>query len=196
MSSHFRRLERLAIPASLLGLTLALAGMEHARADPNQPAPPDATQPAGQAAPDGGVQNVPVTGLFPNGIKEPPLDQTGKQYEGNAQAIAIGSKLFDWYNCSGCHFHGAGGIGPAFDDSVWLYGGRIDQIYDSIYQGRPNGMPMWGKVLPSSAIWQIAAYVKSLETEAAKKPIPTEPVPAAPGPASLETDPQEGAPNP
>ena len=27
MSSHFRRLERLAIPASLLGLTLALAGI-------------------------------------------------------------------------------------------------------------------------------------------------------------------------
>jgi cytochrome c oxidase cbb3-type subunit III len=194
MSSHFRRLD-LRGPASLLGLALALAVAVSANADP-QSSPPAAAQPAAQAAPDGGVENVPVTGLFVNGQKEPPLSELGKQYEGNAQAIAIGSKLFDWYNCSGCHFHGAGGIGPAFDDSVWLYGGRIDQIYDSIYQGRPNGMPMWGKVLPSSAIWQIAAYVKSLETEAAKKPIPTKPVPAAPGPASLETDPQEGAPNP
>src|ERR1700743_367978 len=129
MSSHFRRLEHLAIPA--LSLALALAGIELVKADPNQPAPPEAAQPAGQAAPDGGVQNVPVTGLFPNGIKEPALSELGKQCQGNAQAIRIGSKLFDWYNCSGCHFHGAGGIGPAFDDSVWLYGGRIDQIYDS-----------------------------------------------------------------
>ena len=194
MSSHFPQLD-LRGPV-LLGLTLALGAAVSASADPAPSAPPAAGQPAAQASPDGGVQNVPVTGLFVNGQKEPPEDQIAKQYEGNAQAIAIGSKLFDWYNCSGCHFHGAGGIGPAFDDSVWLYGGRLDQIYDSIYQGRPNGMPMWGKILPSSAIWQIAAYVKSLETEAAKKPIPTKPVPAAPGPASLETDPQEGAPNP
>jgi cytochrome c oxidase cbb3-type subunit III len=193
MSSHFRRLKYLTFSARLLGLALGLAGAGNANA---QPAPPNATQPAANAAPDVGIGNVPVSGLFPNGMKEPPLSALGKQYLGNTQAIAIGSRLFDWYNCSGCHFHGAGGIGPAFDDSVWLYGGRIDQIYDSIYQGRPNGMPMWGKILPSSAIWQIAAYVKSLETEAAKKPIPTKPVPAAPGPASLETDPQEGAPNP
>jgi cytochrome c oxidase cbb3-type subunit III len=194
MSSHFRQLD-LRGSGLLLGLALALGAAVSANADP-QSAPPAEAQPAAQAEPDGGVENVPVTGLFVNGQKEPPLGELGKQYQGDAQAIAIGATLYDWYNCSGCHFHGAGGIGPAFDDSVWLYGGRIDQIYDSIYQGRPNGMPMWGKLLPSSAIWQLAAYVKSLETEAAKKPIPTKPVAAAPGPASLETDPQEGAPNP
>jgi cytochrome c oxidase cbb3-type subunit 3 len=188
MSSHSRHLEGMILLVFLLAAALVLAHCDRAKADPNQP--------AAQAQPQGGVLNVPVTGLFPNGQKEPPLDPIAKQYEGDPQAIAIGAKLFDWYNCSGCHFHGAGGIGPAFDDSVWLYGGRLDQIYASIYQGRPNGMPMWGNILPSSAIWQIAAYVKSLETNAAKEPIPTKPVAAAPGPASLETNPQEGAPEP
>lgn len=188
MSSPCRRLENIARLALLAGATVVSAEYCAVRADP--------AQPAAQAAPQGGPQNVAVSGLFPNGSKPPPPDPTGKLYQGNSQAIAIGAKLFDWYNCSGCHFHGAGGIGPAFDDFVWLYGGRIDQIYDSIYQGRPNGMPMWGHILPSSAIWEIAAYVKSLETKASKEPIPTKPVAAAPGPASLETDPQEGAPSP
>ena len=190
MSSHYRHLEGMILLIVLLGAALVVARCNRARADPNQ------SQPAAQARPQGSVLNVPVSALFPNGQKEPPADPLGKQYEGNPQAIAVGAKLFDWYNCSGCHFHGAGGIGPAFNDSVWLYGGRIDQIYASIYQGRPNGMPMWGNILPSSAIWQLAAYVKSLETNAAKEAIPTKPDAAAPGPASLETDPQEGAPSP
>jgi cytochrome c oxidase cbb3-type subunit 3 len=188
MSSPCRHLESVALGAVLFGLTLVPAAYDRAKADP--------AEPAAQAAPQGSPQNVAVSGLFPGGEKPPAPDATGKQYEGNVQAIAAGSKLFDWYNCSGCHFHGAGGIGPAFDDSVWLYGGRIDQIYDSIYQGRPNGMPVWGHIIPSSAIWQIAAYVKSLETKASKEPIPTKPIAAAPGPASLETNPQEGAPGP
>lgn len=186
MSSPYRLLESVALGAALFGAALIQSGYVHA----------DPALPAAQTAPRGSPQDVAVSGLFPNGEKPPPPDPAGKQYEGNAQAIAAGSKLFDWYNCSGCHFHGAGGIGPAFDDSVWLYGGRIDQIYDSIYQGRPNGMPMWGHIIPSSAIWQIAAYVKSLETKASKEPIPTKPTAAAPGPASLETNPQEGAPSP
>lgn len=188
MFSPCRLLESIALSAAVLGAALIPSG--DGRADPAT------QQPAAQAAPSGSPQNVAVSGLFPNGEKPPAPDPIGKHYEGNAQAIAVGSKLFDWYNCSGCHFHGAGGIGPAFDDSVWLYGGRIDQIYDSIYQGRPNGMPMWGHIIPSSAIWQIAAYVKSLETNAAKQAVPTKPVAAAPGPGTLETNPQEGAPPP
>ncbi|QAY96383.1 cytochrome C [Methylovirgula ligni] len=186
MSLPCRHLKGAAAAAVVFAAPIAVC--QSATADPNQP--------AAQARPQGSVLDVPVTGLFANGQKAPPPDPLDNQYENNPQAIAIGAKLFDWYNCSGCHFHGAGGIGPAFDDSVWLYGGQIDQIYASIYQGRPNGMPTWGRILPSSAIWQLAAYVKSLETNAAKVPIPTKPVAAAPGPASLETNPQEGAPSP
>ena len=71
--------------------------------------------------------------------------------EGNPQAIADGERLFDWYNCSGCHFHGGGGMGPALMDQQWIYGGALDQIYASIVQGRPNGMPSWGRKDPGRA---------------------------------------------
>ena len=66
-------------------------------------------------------------------------------------AIADGERLFDWYNCSGCHFHGGGGMGPALMDQQWIYGGALDQIHASIVQGRPNGMPSWAPENPGRA---------------------------------------------
>ena len=79
-------------------------------------------------------------------------------------ALQDGRRLFDWYNCSGCHFHGAGGIGPALINPQWRYGGRIDQIHETLVQGRPNGMPSWGGKIPDDQLWQISAYVRSLST--------------------------------
>ena len=65
-------------------------------------------------------------------------------------------------NCSGCHFNGGGGMGPALMSGHWRYGGQIDQVYASIAQGRPNGMPSWQFVLQPQQMWELAAYVKSL----------------------------------
>jgi cytochrome c oxidase cbb3-type subunit III len=70
-------------------------------------------------------------------------------------------------NCTGCHFNGGGGMGPALISGHWRYGGRIEQIYESIAQGRPNGMPSWQFVLGPTQIWDLAAYVKSLSVPAA-----------------------------
>src|SRR3954466_10076543 len=50
------------------------------------------------------------TELTPGDPTQPP-DQPGP-YEANAWAINEGKKLFDAYNCSGCHAHGGGGMGP------------------------------------------------------------------------------------
>ena len=83
-------------------------------------------------------------------------------YEGNAYAISQGQQLFDKYNCSGCHFHGGGGIGPALMDEEWLYGSSPAQIYESIAEGRPNGMPSWGGRIPEYQIWQLVTYVRSV----------------------------------
>jgi cytochrome c oxidase cbb3-type subunit 3 len=139
------------------------------------------------------AQSVPgstaVSTLFPGGGSPPPPDPRGQQYDHNPKAIADGARLFDWYNCSGCHFHGAGGIGPALMDDMWIYGGSIDQIFASIYQGRPNGMPSWAHKLPENEMWEIAAYVRSLSTpSAANGPgqltpqTPPPPATAQPGP--------------
>jgi cytochrome c oxidase cbb3-type subunit III len=116
------------------------------------------TAPAAQHGPN----EVSVSGLFPNGGTPPPQDPIGARFDGNQLAIAAGKELFGQMNCTGCHFNGGGGMGPALMSGHWRYGGRIDQIYASIAQGRPNGMPSWQDSLQPQQIWELAAYVKSL----------------------------------
>src|SRR5271166_1959334 len=123
----------------------------------------DATAQQG-AAPDAdrGPESVSVTGLFPNGGAPPAQDPVGARFEESKLAIADGKQLFNQMNCTGCHFNGGGGMGPALMSGHWRYGGQMDQIYESIAQGRPNGMPSWQFVLQPQQIWELAAYVKSL----------------------------------
>src|SRR3954470_20702318 len=78
----------------------------------------------------------------------PPQDARAREYEGNAVHLANGQRYYQWFNCSGCHFNGGGGIGPALMDEKWRYGGSFDQIYASIVQGRPNGMPSFKDRIP------------------------------------------------
>jgi cytochrome c oxidase cbb3-type subunit III len=59
-------------------------------------------------------------------------------------------------------------------DDTWRYGGRIDQIVDSIERGRPNGMPSWQGKIPPNEIWEIAAYILSLSAPSAAKGGPGE----------------------
>jgi cytochrome c oxidase cbb3-type subunit 3 len=153
-----------------LALGIALAGCKPAPTPSVAEAPPDHPSTQGTA----------VSGLFPGGGSPPAPDPEGAKYDGNAQAIATGKRLFDWYNCSGCHFHGAGGIGPSLMDTSWIYGDRIDQIYASIYQGRPNGMPSWGAKLSTTEIWELAAYIRSAANDAKSIPMTTAPPPAVP----------------
>ena len=90
-------------------------------------------------------------------------------------ALQDGRRLFDWYNCSGCHGgHAGGGMGPSLRDQVWLYGSRDDQIFDSIAEGRSNGMPAWGTKIPERQIWELVAYIKSMRTPQEPDP-PIEP---------------------
>jgi cytochrome c oxidase cbb3-type subunit 3 len=76
-----------------------------------------------------------------------------------------GRKLFVQYNCAGCHGGRAGGgMGPSLRDSAWRYGSSPDRIFNSIAQGRGQGMPSWGSRVPEQQIWLITAYVSSLRT--------------------------------
>jgi cytochrome c oxidase cbb3-type subunit 3 len=83
-------------------------------------------------------------------------------YEESAYALAQGKRLFGWYNCNGCHANGGGDKGPALMDNVWTYGSDPANIYSTIVEGRPNGMPSFGGHIPDNEVWQLVAYVRSL----------------------------------
>jgi cytochrome c oxidase cbb3-type subunit 3 len=101
-------------------------------------------------------------GTLQAGPKSPPLPLKNP-YENNAYAMTEGQRLYDWYNCGGCHFRGGGGIGPPFMAKVWRYGMDPGNIYESIVEGRPNGMPSWRGKIPEYQIWQIVTYVETLK---------------------------------
>ena len=103
---------------------------------------------------------VPVVDLAPGGVT-PAVDQKS-DFDENAFAISQGKLLFSSYNCSGCHANGGGGMGPALMDDQWIYGYAPDQVYLSILEGRPQGMPTFRGRIPDDQIRQIAAYVRSL----------------------------------
>jgi cytochrome c oxidase cbb3-type subunit 3 len=84
-------------------------------------------------------------------------------YEGNAQAVKTGAQLFVAYNCIDCHgADGAGAMAPSLADGRWHFGGGAAEVFESIYQGRPDGMPTWGGRITDDQIWMLATYVRSL----------------------------------
>ena len=83
-------------------------------------------------------------------------------YDENAYAISQGQRYFRWFNCVGCHANGGGGMGPPLMDSEWIYGSAPDNIFATIVEGRPNGMPSFRGRIPDQQVWQLVAYVRSL----------------------------------
>jgi len=83
-------------------------------------------------------------------------------YEESAYGVSQGKTLYNQFNCSGCHFQGGGGIGPPLMDASWIYGSRPENIFETIVEGRPNGMPAFGRKITADQTWQLVAYVRSM----------------------------------
>jgi cytochrome c oxidase cbb3-type subunit 3 len=98
-----------------------------------------------------------------------PLDTSNER---NAYALAQGKTLFRWFNCVGCHSAGGGGMGPALMDEVWRYGNKPEDIYRTIMDGRPNGMPAFRGRIAEDQAWQLVAYVRSMSGFARKDAAP------------------------
>jgi cytochrome c oxidase cbb3-type subunit 3 len=47
-------------------------------------------------------------------------------------------------------------------DDKWIYGSEPEQVYSTIVEGRPNGMPAFGGRIPSQQVWQIVSYIDAL----------------------------------
>lgn len=69
-------------------------------------------------------------------------------------------------NCAVCH--GPAGQGnrqlgaPNLTDGIWLYGGDVETIRQSVWNSRQGVMPRWGDKLDTATVRMLAAYVHSL----------------------------------
>ena len=107
------------------------------------------------------LNTVQVSGINP-GANSLPIPPPSNMYQESAYAVSEGQKMFDQYNCSGCHAHGGGGIGPPLMDQAWIYGSEPGNVFATITQGRPNGMPSFRNRIPEYQVWELVAYVRSL----------------------------------
>jgi cytochrome c oxidase cbb3-type subunit 3 len=87
-------------------------------------------------------------------------------------ATAAGRATF-LQNCAPCHGRGAAGqVGqfPSLIGNDWIWGGRLDDIYQTVQHGirnedpesRNSAMPVFGEILPPQQIEQVADYVLTL----------------------------------
>jgi cytochrome c oxidase cbb3-type subunit 3 len=104
--------------------------------------------------------------------KSKPGVPTSTLYQQNAYAMSEGQRLFNWFNCVGCHGHGGGAIGPPLMDNKWIYGSDPANIFETIVEGRPNGMPAFRGKIPEYQVWQLVAYVRSMSGLAPKDAAP------------------------
>jgi cytochrome c oxidase cbb3-type subunit 3 len=161
-----RRLAWLVVPLGLYAAGCRETNAQtpsSARASEAQTSAQSATQ-AKQGSDSSGRFVSHVEHIQPGGVPIPRGMQLRNPYEGNAAVVATGAKLFVAYNCIDCHgADGSGAMGPSLADGRWHFGGTAPEVYESIYQGRPDGMPAWGSLLSSDQIWTLVTYVRSLE---------------------------------
>jgi cytochrome c oxidase cbb3-type subunit 3 len=87
---------------------------------------------------------------------------TANPFAGSADAAEAGHVLFAKMNCVGCHGYDlTGGMGPDLTDAGWLYGGKPGEIFHTIAEGTPRGMPSWKDKLTPQEVWQIVTYIQS-----------------------------------
>ncbi len=104
---------------------------------------------------------TPVVKLSPGDVAPPPT--MASPVQNDPAAAERGMKYFAAFNCVGCHApNGGGGMGPSLSIRPYIYGSEPANIFLTVYQGRPNGMPAWGQMLPADTIWDLAAYVQNL----------------------------------
>lgn len=138
----------------ILFIPLTMGGCERRVGGSVAPPPPPA--PAAQA-----LNSIPLGA--PPGQLVSVAQSIKNPFEGQPQAIAEGKALFGSMNCVYCHAPGGAGLmGPALNGRGWRYGGTPAEIYNSIHDGRPKGMPAWGERLPPDEIWKLVVFIESL----------------------------------
>jgi cytochrome c oxidase cbb3-type subunit 3 len=85
--------------------------------------------------------------------------------EHDATLAAAGEGLF-LDNCAACH--GENGMGsrdlgaPNLTDAIWLYGGSVETLEETVRYARFGVMPPWGERLSEAEVKAVTAYVHQL----------------------------------
>ena len=90
---------------------------------------------------------------------------------GKPSEVGAGKTVFA-AKCAVCHAVDGGGIiGPNLTDDAWLHGGTIDAIHTTVSKGvLAKGMPAWDKLLSSSELNNVVAYIWTLHGTTPAKP--------------------------
>jgi cytochrome c oxidase cbb3-type subunit 3 len=105
------------------------------------------------------------------------LSLSGRELKGpagSADFVAAGKVRFTTM-CSACH--GADGKGnqalgaPNLTDNVWLHGGSVNDIRETMTKGRSNAIPAPVEHLGDTKVRLLAAYVLSLSRTAVTAPL-------------------------
>ena len=89
--------------------------------------------------------------------------QTKNPYAGNAKIAAEGADIFK-KNCQVCHGEGGkGDICPNLTTKSKKYGDADQDLFTTISNGRPGGMPNWDSALGPDKIWKVITYIRSIE---------------------------------
>ena len=102
-------------------------------------------------------------------VTEHVLSLSGRGAE--PQAAQRGAAVYK-ENCVDCHGANARGkteVGaPDLTDSLWIYGGTREALWQSIHGGRKGVMPNWDRRLDAATIKQIALYVHAVANGSAR----------------------------
>ena len=112
-----------------------------------------------------------VAAIESKSVSEVAADDTLREF-----AVAAGGAAFK-LNCVQCHGSGAQGSKgfPNLNDDDWLWGGKADQIQQTITDGirfasdpdtRLSEMPAFADILTADQIKQVSAYIASLSKTA------------------------------
>jgi cytochrome c oxidase cbb3-type subunit 3 len=149
---------RLATTALLVLALLTMATYVRSETPAQQPSPAE-------------QQSIPPAIQYKNHISAGGVAPAGgsltNPHKGEKATAEAGASLFSGMNCDGCHGGGAlGWAAPSLADGRWRYGGDEDDLFQSIFYGRPKGMPAYGAVLGTNGVWVLVTYLQSLKVPA------------------------------
>lgn len=125
--------------------------------------PPDAPSAYRTVLPPEGAAALVPLGDMAGSVAPRLPDNLPNPFEGQPAAVTEGRRLFTKMNCAGCHnYDGSGGQGPNLTDHYWRYGGTPVDVFKTLWEGRPQGMPAWSGALTPDELWKIVAFVQSL----------------------------------